>query len=75
VADKDRLAPEETPTGGYSLLGGEISVEREQFGRDWDLHLRVRNALNCSYRDFLSRYKDFADNPGVDVSLRLGTAF
>ena len=75
VADKDRLAPEETRTGGYSLLGGEAGVERAAFGRDWDLRLRVSNALNRRYRDFLSRYKDFADNPGVDLSLRLATTF
>ena len=50
-------------------------VERVLMGRAWNLSLRVRNAANKRYRDFLSRYKEFADNPGRDVTLRVGTVF
>jgi len=33
----------------------------------------VKNVLNTSYRDFLSRYKTFALNPGRNIVLRVGT--
>jgi hypothetical protein len=31
----------------------------------------VRNATNVSYRSFLSRYKEFALDPGRNVVLRI----
>lgn len=39
------------------------------------LDLRVSNALNAKYTDFLSRYKEFALNPGRSFVLRAGTGF
>ena len=36
--------------------------------------LTVRNAADASYRDFLSRYKEFALNPGRNVIVRVSTA-
>ena len=34
---------------------------------------QVRNALDTRYRDFLSRYKAFALNPGRNIVVRLST--
>jgi hypothetical protein len=39
------------------------------------LDLRVRNAGNVSYKDFMSRYKQFALNPGRNIVVRLGADF
>ena len=33
---------------------------------------RVQHLTNTEYRDYLSRYKTFALNPGRNFSLRLG---
>jgi iron complex outermembrane recepter protein len=60
------------PTDGYALLGLEIAGEHMVGGRRLTLATRVRNLTNTAYRDYLSRYKTFALNPGRDVSLRLG---
>ena len=44
-------------------------------GRTTHLDLRVRNATDRRYRDFLNRYKEFAYAPGANVVLRATTAF
>jgi iron complex outermembrane recepter protein len=72
VAKKGRLAPNETATDAYTLLNLESGVTTHWGGRTLDLSLRVRNLTNESYRDFLSRYKDFALNPGRDIVIRIG---
>ena len=59
------------PTDGYALLGLEVAGEHLA-GRRLTLAARVRNLTNKQYRDYLSRYKEFAFNPGRDVSLRIG---
>jgi outer membrane receptor protein involved in Fe transport len=75
VGDKTRLAANETATDGYVLVGGELDLVERLAGREWDFSVAVRNAANTTYRDFLSRYKAFADNAGTDVTFRLGTTF
>jgi iron complex outermembrane receptor protein len=35
--------------------------------------LRVHNIANQSYRDYLSRYKEFALDPGRNVTMRVST--
>jgi iron complex outermembrane receptor protein len=60
------------PTDGYALLGLEIAGEHLVGGRRLTLAARVRNLTNTRYRDYLSRYKAFAFNPGRDVAVRVG---
>jgi iron complex outermembrane recepter protein len=72
VAKKTRLAPNETPTDAYTLLNLESGLSTHWGARTVDFNLRVRNLTNESYRDFLSRYKDFALNPGRDIIVRIG---
>jgi outer membrane receptor protein involved in Fe transport len=71
VADKTKLAPNETATAAYTLLNLEGGLSTHAGGRKLGIDLRVRNATNKSYRDFLSRYKDFALNPGRDIVIRI----
>ncbi len=52
-------------------LGGGLSHDVR--GRTLSVDVRVRNALNTRYNDFLSRYKLFAYEPGRNVVLRLST--
>ena len=39
------------------------------------IDLAARNVANRRYRDFLSRYKEFALNPGRNITLRVATAW
>ncbi|MES2305814.1 MAG: TonB-dependent receptor [Gemmatimonadota bacterium] len=73
VARQDRLGSYDLPTAGYSLLEISAGFDRAVLGRSLSMELTIHNATNTSYRDFLSRYKAFALNPGRDIVLRLAT--
>ncbi|HKJ03685.1 MAG TPA: TonB-dependent receptor, partial [Longimicrobiales bacterium] len=75
VAQPDRLNPLDLAVDGYTLLNVTAGVRGTWRGREAGVDLRVRNAADVEYRDFLSRYKAFALNPGRDVVLRLRMAF
>ena len=62
-----RLNPDDFPTSGYTLLNFDASGEHELRHRPARFDVLVRNALNVRYRDFLSRFKEFASGPGVNV--------
>src|SRR5881409_3827728 len=68
-----RLNPLDIPTAGYALLhlGGGTDVRL--FGRAMRLDIALRNALNQRYKSFLSRYKEFAFDPGRNLILRLSS--
>ena len=70
-----RLNPLDIPTPGYALLhlGGGADVR--VFGRAMRLDISLRNALNQRYRSFLSRYKEFAFDPGRNLIVRLSSGF
>ena len=65
-----RVAPGERPTDAYTLLHLRAGWE----GRVGPVPLRVdaklRNATNAAYRNFLSRYKDFALEPGRSLEVQ-----
>ena len=58
-------------TGGYELLNFAGGLEKALGSHALRVDVSVHNATNVSYKDFLSRYKEFALNPGRDVTLRL----
>ena len=74
-ARPDHLNPLDIPTAGYALvhLGGGTDVRL--FGRAMRLDVSLRNALNQPYRSFLSRYKEFAFDPGRNLIVRLSSGF
>lgn len=71
VAEPGRLNPLDIGVGAYTLVHLSGGVRGSVVGRAASLDLRVRNAGDVSYRDFLSRYKAFALDPGRDVVLRV----
>ncbi len=73
VARQTRLSPFDVVTAGYGLLDLYGGVDRHLGSRPLRIELQVRNALDTGYRDFLSRYKAFALNPGRNVVVRLAT--
>ncbi len=60
------------PTDGYALLDVEAATEHVVAGHRLTIAARGQNLTNTEYRDYLSRYKTFALNPGRNLSLRLG---
>ncbi len=58
------------PPPGYGLLdigaGGEFFLGRQLVAVD----LAVQNALNTQYRDYLSRFRYYTDDPGINFILR-----
>lgn len=75
VGRQTHLAPTDIPTAAYALLHLGGGLEGRFQGRPTRIDLRVSNALNTRYADFLSRYKEFAFDPGRSITLRLGTEF
>ncbi len=64
------------PTDGYALLNAEAGAAGfDVLGSALEVTLAVRNLLNTRYRDYLSRYRLFVDDPGRDVVLRLRIPF
>jgi iron complex outermembrane recepter protein len=75
VARQTRLSPFDRGTAGYGLLDLFGSLDPRLGGRLVHLQLQVKNVLDTPYRDYLSRYKAFALNPGRNIALRVGTEF
>ena len=68
-----RLNPNDFGTDGYTLLNVNLGMERMVRARPVRFDVSVRNALNTSYHDYLSRYKEFAVGQGVNVILKAST--
>jgi iron complex outermembrane recepter protein len=73
VARPDRLAASDIPTDGYTLVNLDAGANYEVLGRRFRFDLSVLNAGDTSYRNFLSRYKEFALDPGRNIILRVST--
>ena len=70
-----RISPLDIPTPGYALLHLGGGTDIRLFGRAMRLDISLRNALNQRYRSFLSRYKEFAFDPGRNFIVRLSSGF
>ncbi len=64
------------PTAGYGLINLEVGATALTVGHTrLEPSLAVRNVLDTRYRDYLSRYRLFVDEPGRDVVLRMTIPF
>lgn len=63
------------PPAGYLLLNGRLSTHLALFGQQMNVYLEAQNILNQRYRDYLSRYRYFADDPGRNFILRISLPF
>ena len=79
VRQQDRVPPATVytlPTDGYALLNLEVGAGALRLlGHEVEVGLTARNLLDTAYRDYLSRYRLFVDDPGRDLVLRLRTTF
>jgi outer membrane receptor protein involved in Fe transport len=70
-ARQDRPNPLDIQTAGYTLVHVSAGREITLLGRAMRLDVAVRNLFNTSYHSFLSRYKEFALDPGRNLIVRL----
>lgn len=75
IARQSRLDVNDLATDGYTLVNLDADAEHMFGKREVRFDLRVRNAGNAAYRDFLSRYKQFALDPGRNIALRISTGW
>jgi iron complex outermembrane receptor protein len=79
VRRQDHVPPNtvyKLPTAGYALLNVEAGVGALRIaGAPLRLSVAVRNLLDTAYRDYLTRYRLFVDDPGRDVVVRLTVPF
>jgi len=73
VTRQTRLGPFDVQTPAYQLLNVGAGLEQTVGGRLIYLDVRVHNATNTRYTDFLSRYKVFAFGEGRNIVVRLST--
>ena len=55
------------PPAGYFLVNLNWGVKMRRF----DVNLRISNALNAAYRDYLNRFRYYADDQGRNISLKV----
>jgi iron complex outermembrane recepter protein len=63
------------PPPGYVLLNTSLVSSLDLFGATMHASLSCENLLNRDYRDYLSRYRYFASDPGRTIILRLSVPF
>ncbi len=63
------------PPDGYALLNLSYHAELHLDNLPLTFSLGVQNLLNTRYRDYLSRFRYFIDDPGRNVVLRLQVPF
>ncbi|MEL7020232.1 MAG: TonB-dependent receptor plug domain-containing protein, partial [Bacteroidota bacterium] len=78
VFEQTHLLPEQdfaAPPKGYYLLGGQVATDIQLERTLLRFSVKVDNALNLSYRDYLNRQRYFSDEMGRNVILGLGIRF
>lgn len=64
-----------SPPPAYFLLNFEVNARFEVNRNKFSVGLNVENAANMKYRDYLDRFRYFADARGINVALRLRYEF
>lgn len=70
VSQQNRVEPGSDyaePPKGYVLLQANWGINLKKF----DFGIRISNALNTAYRDYLNRFRYYTDDQGRNISLRV----
>ncbi len=73
--EQRRLDPHDVATDARTLVHSAAGFEWVRGGRTIGIEVLVRDVLDTRYRDFLSRYKAYADAPGRDIRLQANLGF
>ena len=63
------------PPGSYHLLNLGAGAGFQVGKNTLDIHLKAENVLNTRYREYMNRFRYFADEPGFNFSIRLNYNF
>ena len=63
------------PPDGYNLVGLSGGSALDLKGQKFNVGFEVKNLLNTKYRDYLNRFRYFADEPGINFILRIKYSF
>lgn len=63
------------PPPAYFLLGAELGFATQVGGQSMSVILSGSNLANVAYRDYLNRFRYFADEPGRNISLKIRIPF
>lgn len=63
------------PPAGYNLFDVHLNAEMALADHPVRMQLHVHNLFNKRYRDYLSRFRYFIDDPGRDVTFSLSIPF
>lgn len=73
AAEQDRVAPEESETGGYALINAELRYTMESAG--WTAYVQANNLLDETVRHHTSFLKDVAPEAGRNLTVGFRTEF
>jgi iron complex outermembrane receptor protein len=59
----------------YTLISADLGTSISVYGHLWNLSFSIQNILNTRYRDYLNRFRYYADEPGRNLVLRLKVPF
>lgn len=80
VAPQYRVGPQESTTAGYNLYDAGFGFELPGLGTGPDgerstFDFMGTNLTNKAYVDHLSRYKDYALSPGINMTFKINVPF
>ncbi|MBL7951722.1 MAG: TonB-dependent receptor [Flavobacteriales bacterium] len=64
-----------SPPATYHLVGCQVSAARTSGRRQWRVGLRGANLFNTAYRDYLDRFRYYADARGIDLTIWVSCTF
>ncbi len=78
VFEQKRVPPNQdyiAPPEGYTLLNCALATTVKVQQQKFDIHLIINNLTNVAYRDYLNRFRYFADEIGRDVQVKVEWKF
>lgn len=59
----------------YTLFNMDLASSVPAFGQSWKVSLSIQNVFNTRYRDYLNRFRYYADDTGRNLVFRLKVPF
>lgn len=59
----------------YTVFNADLATEISVYNHSWNLSFSIQNIFNTRYRDYLNRFRYYADETGRNLVLRLRVPF
>ena len=67
----DKLVDISTPPSSYFLMNLEAGISMKAFGNPLQIHAKIKNLNDVSYRNYLNRFRYYADEFVRQIQLQL----